>query len=52
MWIQAREGTEQLKLPEMEEPVEFSENGTAQVTKEVGKYLMENAPGVTEASNE
>lgn len=32
----------------MEEPLEISDNGTAQVSKELGEYILEHYQGVKE----
>jgi len=52
MWIEANANTQRLKLGWMEDPVEFSDNGTAQVKKEVGKRLVEEVPGIEEVDSE
>ena len=42
MWIRCtNEATERLKSPEMDEPVSFNDNGTAQVSGDVGEQLIE-----------
>lgn len=47
MWITIdNEHTRRLKRPWMDEPVEFSDNGTAQVQREVGERLCEELAAV------
>ena len=41
------DATESLKLPWMDEPVEFASTGTAQVTKEVGEKLVEQVDSIS-----
>jgi len=41
MWIRCtNEATERLKSPEMDDPVSFNDNGTAQVSEDVGEQLI------------
>lgn len=50
MWIQTKHtATEELYVAEiMDEPVEFSANGTAQVKQDVGEALIQTYDGITE----
>lgn len=36
----------------MDEPLEFNSKGTAQVTEELGKFLVENYPNIKEHSTQ
>jgi len=49
MWIQtSHTGTDRLYDADvMDEPVEFSENGTAQVTESVGQALIDKYDTIT-----
>lgn len=54
MWIETtrfhddgRPVTKSLKLPEMSEAVTFSENGKANVSAEVGEYLINEVESIT-----
>lgn len=53
MWIEldrthedGRQITTSLKLPEMDEPVEFSENGKANVSAEIGELLTNEVESI------
>lgn len=53
MWIQVTNTdsagnpvTRRLRHPSVDEDVEFSENGKAQVTAEVGEQLVEQVPAI------
>lgn len=52
MWIQIDTPTRRLKTPFMDSPIEFSENGTAQVSSEVGDRLTSELDAVSEYNNE
>lgn len=59
MWIESerfhddgRPVTVALKLPEMDEPVRFSSAGTAQVTEEVGKLLIDEIESISKREGE
>lgn len=53
MWIQTeKEALVRLKSPEIDEIVEFSDTGTAQVPEEVGVALTEKFDSITEKDNE
>lgn len=51
MWIQTDKPTQKLKIPALDEPVEFSEQGTAQVSQEVGESLIDQFDAITEKDN-
>lgn len=52
MWIQTdNPQTQSLKRPFMDSPVEFSDNGTAQVDADVGEQLVEELDAITEYDN-
>jgi hypothetical protein len=47
MWIRCtNEATERLKSPEMDEAVSISDNGTAQVSEDVGESLVERLDAI------
>lgn len=48
MWIQTdSDATRSLKLPWMDEPVEFNDSGSAQVRQEVGEKLVEQVDAIS-----
>lgn len=52
MWIQTDdEGLVSLTIPEIDEIVEFSDAGTAQVPEDVGETLVNNVESITEKDN-
>jgi len=52
MWIiNSRNACQSLKIDGMDEPVEFSDTGTAQVEQEVGELLIEQCDTITEKDN-
>lgn len=53
MWIKQTGDTKRIfNRDKMEEPLEFSSNGTAQVPQELGEYLVENYPNIKEHSTQ
>jgi len=50
MWIEIATNTKQLKTEEMDEAVTFNDNGSAQVTEDVGELLTNNFETITEKS--
>lgn len=53
MWIQTdSDSLVKLSTPEVDETVEFSEQGTAQVSQEVGEVLIDQFDSITEKDNE
>ena len=51
MWIEIETNTKQLQIPELDEPVEFNSNGSAQVTENVGALLVDKFDEITEKDN-
>lgn len=52
MWIEVtNSATRALKIPEIDEKVEFSDNGKAQVSKQVGRALVREVDAVVEAGS-
>jgi len=51
MWIEIETSTKRLVIPEVDEPIEFSENGTAQVSKDAGEQLIDNYDTISETSD-
>lgn len=41
-----RDGTRRLSIPEIDDPVEFSEKGIARVPEEVGEILIEELEAI------
>lgn len=53
MWIKSTGDTTRLFLRDkMDEPLEFSAQGTAQVPQELGKFLVENYSNIKEHSTQ
>lgn len=53
MWIETdRDQLVSLKDAQMEEKVSFSDNNKAQVSKEVGEYLIEAYPSISAVDSE
>lgn len=53
MWIKCVGDTKSLFLRDkMDEPLEFSSNGTTQVPQELGEYLVEHYPKIKEHSTQ
>ena len=50
MWIEIETPTKKLKTPYMGEPITFSTNGYAQVTKEVGERLINDFDTINKKS--
>lgn len=52
MWIEcANDATERIYVDDVtDEPVEFSDNGKANVTAKVGKQLVRRIDGISESS--
>lgn len=58
MWIEftrkfedGRPQVESLKPPGLDEPVEFNENGKANVSNDVGRYMVDYYPDVEASSS-
>ena len=52
MWItNSNDSCQSLKIDGLDEPVEFSDSGTAQVSEEVGELLIEQCDTITEKDN-
>lgn len=59
MWIEStnvtddgRPVTRRIKLPELDEPVEFTDNGKAQVDAETGELLVREVDSIVESGSE
>lgn len=53
MYIEIKNtNTSKVKIPAIDEPVEFNKNGIARVQEDVGKKLIEELDSVKERSND
>lgn len=50
MWIEIDSANKNLKDPELDEEISFSDKGTAQVSNEIGKRLIEKYDVISESS--
>lgn len=58
MWIETENTkadgtavTQRISLPDLDEPVEFNENGKAQVTADVGELLIREVDSIVESGS-
>lgn len=53
MWIETKKNTRNLYLRDrMEEGLTFNDSGSAQVSEELGSYLIEHFDGIVEKTTE
>lgn len=52
MWIKNEADSTELKLPFMDESVSFNDNGTAQVSEDVGEQLVETLDAIQRYDND